>query len=267
MIIIGGPYGGWFPRDHDVFLRAWTQAVIVPTTAELPLQAERFQTDSGFSSNTVHGVSNEPTPPASKPANPQSAADDKENRTQIRNDIDASHDPSPNGLNTQSINGTTNTANCNAPKRQDWIGPRLVIPASQHFKLVRKLNPLLTHIDTEAIDEHIKWYLDFLTLIHAKKRLLSDWKQSKLKSSAHDNGVADIGATDNMNGLREGYDTITFDEGADGGNVTAEERQQLKLRIAQWRDEKEKIAKEKQVRIIIISSNNFKPFLHVQLLN
>ncbi len=114
----------------------------------------------------------------------------------------------------------------------------MIITSQENHRVHKKLCGLLTHIDSTEIIRHIQWYLQYLSLLKAKKDLITLWHHENKKDNNFEN--ADVSdAIIHFDKLV----TIKEDKPKD-----VEERQKIKKKLEEWKKLREDSLKEKQVR-------------------
>ena len=117
---------------------------------------------------------------------------------------------------------------------------------TQKQKIIRKLNPLLSNKSQDDFEQHIEWYLKYLALIHSKKNLVQQWKESKYnQNNHHPSSLTELDAAESQ--INEMFSIDKNDNNNTGTDFrTEEEKRLMKDRIQHWKKEKEDNLKQKK---------------------
>ena len=197
MYLSGGLLGGWHHKDHDVFLRVWTQCLINPTSSINPTSV----------TSTLEG----------------------ENKQE-----------------TKDSNDTMLTLNY----------PQYNITINEQNKIIRKLLPLLSHIDEQSIIQHIQWYLIYISLLDAKKSLIQSWRNEQKKNEKGQNSYpfsADGAENGENSDINMNLEAALYEaSGGERAQLTNDERVVMREKVQKWKESKEEAERRRIVSIVVI---------------
>lgn len=229
---LGGPNGGWHYQDHDMFLRVWTQTQTVPVVVISQHQHQHQQQNSIYRSNRADQNNNE-------------------NRGQINEYNNDIH--SLKSVVNFDIHGNQNESIASAGIQI----PVMSIPSPQFNRLLFKLTPLLPQKADQELEAHVIWYLQYLSLCHAKKELIASWKRTRKNQSKNDDIYLDSDLVISIGGTHTAKSMILNDNTGYSGEASEWlprpqmnelNRNEVKERIAEWRQRKVAVAAQNQFR-------------------
>lgn len=227
----GGRNGFWDARDHDGFLRIWTQYV---------LTNRRLITDVVVIEKIQEQALGSIEP-------------DGEGGTLV-----ADGETGPDFVSMEVPPPGDNITNTNLHPSGSisvsYDDTRWILPHQIHKTLLKRIPLVVLGKDVDEINAHIKWYLQHTMLHLEKKKLLSQWKRNKLIGGG-------ARATDDVDSYLQtqssqisgkigeprsatpsGLSRRGSSGGASGsGSVTSnteDERELTRLRVKMWREEK-----------------------------
>lgn len=234
----GGRTGGWDSRDQDAFLRVWVQVVrarelseVVKVTPVNPAAAAATATAAASASANAGASGDE-----SEPAGPDDDARDEDG----------------------GEGGNGDAAEEAAEKKVKWSLPR-----SLQATVMKRLPLFVPGKDEAELQEHVEWYLQYTRLTHEKKLLIARWKEEKgvvsgsataiggggRRGSAPAVADADVDAILNGSGARaaDHHHSSSGRHRKDDANTSMqdlEEKERVRARIAEWKEEKRRKAAE-----------------------
>ena len=252
----GGRNGYWDPRDHDGFLRIWTQYV---------LTNRRLITDVVIVQNTSISSKSE------------SESSGSGQNGDVGGDIDGDVEGGPD-TSSKAYGNPTTTPDCNH-NPDSGIGSitvvyndiKWILPTQVHKTLLKRIPLVVLGKNVDEINDHIKWYLHTTLLQLEKKALLSLWKRNKiggvggiggkcvdvddvdsyLQSNTPGNGTSGTGngshgtrRSATPSGLSRRSSNTNGTSGSSGSitDNTEDERELTRLRVKMWREEKAQAA-------------------------
>ena len=227
MYLSGGLLGGWHHKDHDVFLRVWTQCLINPTSIN-PTSSVNPTSSFNPTSSSINPTSSV-NPTSQHSINPTSGSSTLEGE---------------NKQETKDSNDTILTLNY----------PQYTITINEQNKIIRKLFPLLSHIDELSIIQHIQWYLIYISLLDAKKALIQSWRNEQKKNEKGQNydpfsaDGAENGENSNINMNLEA--ALYEASGGERAQLTNEERLVMREKVQKWKESKEEAERRRIVSIL-----------------
>jgi len=200
LVTLGGRTGGWDSRDHDAFIRVWTQVGCAPAVRPPPQITNHLAAAASSSSGGARGggIRSPPKSPqrdgmavvgnalggggagssSSSSGGGHGGGDNGHDR-----DADAAP-PGDDDDNDDAPRGSPERKQqAQAPAQGDTKVdemPVLVISRGHHSALIKRLPVAVPGKTADDFEDHILWYLTYLSLNAEKKKLLARWKEEKM---------------------------------------------------------------------------------------
>ena len=224
IMMTGGRTGGWDSRDHDAFIRVWTQTGCSPTVRPPPQIITHLSQDVASSSGSP------------RKGGPKSPSRDQQSMMVVG--INGSHD---------AIHGQGHEEFEKKQQQDNNKGgeiPVLVITKAQHQALLRKLPIAVPGKTNEDFIDHILWYLMFLSMNSEKKKLVLKWKDEKMEQEKVEEEAMAKSVQQAMRGLQESRQTP--EEMMNEAYKEVDDRAEQRVKVMQWKEEREKVIRMKE---------------------
>ena len=222
----GGRTGGWDSRDHDAFIRVWTQTGCAPTIRPPPQIISHSSQDVASSSSSP------------RKGGPKSPSRNQQSMMVVGNNgnHETIHEQGEDEKKQQQQQGDIHNKGGEIPV--------LVITKAQHQALLRKLPIAVPGKTNEDFIDHILWYLMFLSLNTEKKKLVLKWKDEKLEQEKAEEEAMAKSVQQAMRGLQESRQTP--EDMMNEAYKEVDDRAEQRVKVMQWKEEREKVIRLKE---------------------